>query len=89
MLSSLAAIGKMALTSYLTQTLLGWFIFFGFGLNLLGKVSPAVGYLIGIMVFLAQIAFSQWWLERFRYGPVEWLWRSLTYLRIQPFLKSR
>lgn len=88
-LSSLAAIGKMALTSYLTQTLLGWFIFFGFGFNLLGKVSPAVGYLIGIMVFLAQIAFSQWWLERFRYGPVEWLWRSLTYLRIQPFLKSR
>jgi len=87
-LSSLAMIGKMALTSYLTQTLLGWFIFFGFGLNLLGKVSPATGYLIGIIVFLGQIAFSRWWLSHFHYGPVEWLWRSLTYFKIQPFLKS-
>lgn len=86
-LEAMAVIGKMALTSYLTQTLLGWFIFFGFGFNLLGRVSPAVGYLIAIGVFLLQIVFSKFWLSRFYYGPVEWLWRSLTYLKVQPFRK--
>ncbi len=88
-LESMAVIGKMALTSYLTQTLLAWFIFFGFGFDLLGRVSPAVGYLIGIGVFSAQIVFSKFWLKRFYYGPVEWAWRSLTYLKAQPFLKKQ
>lgn len=88
-LESMAVIGKMALTSYLTQTLLGWFIFFGFGFDLLGRVSPAIGYFIGIGVFLGQIGFSKFWLSRFHYGPVEWGWRSLTYLKIQPFLKKQ
>jgi uncharacterized protein len=83
-LSALAVIGKMALTSYLMQTLFGWFIFFGFGFDLLGRVSPAVGYAIGIGVFLVQIVFSKFWLKRFYYGPVEWLWRSLTYWKMQP-----
>lgn len=87
-LTSMAVIGKMALTSYLTQTLLGWFIFFGFGFDLLGRVSPAIGYLIGIGVFLGQIGFSKFWLSRFYYGPVEWAWRSLTFLKVQPFLKK-
>ena len=85
----MAVIGKMALTSYLTQTLLGWFIFFGFGFDLLGRVSPAIGYFIGIGVFLGQIGFSKFWLSRFHYGLVEWGWRSLTYLKIQPFLKKQ
>jgi uncharacterized protein len=88
-LTSMAVIGKMALTSYLTQTLLGWFIFFGFGFDLLGRVSPAIGYFIGIGVFLGQIGFSKFWLSRFHYGLVEWGWRSLTYLKIQPFLKKQ
>ncbi|TAG70196.1 MAG: DUF418 domain-containing protein, partial [Runella slithyformis] len=87
-LAAMAVIGKMALTSYLTQTLFGWFIFFGFGFDLLGRVSPAVGYAIGIGVFGIQILFSQFWLNRFYYGPVEWLWRSATYLKVQPFLKN-
>jgi uncharacterized protein len=87
-LSSMSVIGKMALTSYLTQTLLGWFIFFGFGFDLLGRVSPAVGYLIGIGVFVLQIGFSNYWLSRFYYGPVEWAWRSLTFFKVQPFLKK-
>ena len=87
-LENVAVIGKMALTSYLTQTLLAWFIFFGFGLNLLGNVPPAVGYLIGIGVFLLQIIFSKFWLKNYYYGPVEWLWRSLTYLKMQPFVRK-
>ncbi|MEI7586105.1 DUF418 domain-containing protein [Runella sp.] len=86
-LESTAVIGKIALTSYLTQTLLAWFIFFGFGFDLLGRVSPAVGYLIGIGVFLGQIVFSKFWLSRFYYGPVKWAWRSLTYLKAQPFVR--
>lgn len=85
---AMAVIGKMALTSYLTQTILAWFVFFGFGLDLLGRISPPIGYLIGIGVFLAQIIFSKFWLNRFYYGPVEWVWRSLTFFKMQPFLKQ-
>jgi uncharacterized protein len=79
-LNNMAVVGKMALTSYLTQTLLGWFIFFGFGLNLLGNVSPAVAYL--------QIIFSRFWLKKYYYGPIEWIWRSLTYLKMQPMIRK-
>ena len=87
-LENVAVIGKIALTSYLTQTLLAWFIFFGFGLNLLGNVPPAVGYLIGIGVFLLQIIFSKFWLKNYYYGLVEWLWRSLSFLKMQPFVRK-
>lgn len=82
----LASVGKMGLTSYVVQTLIGTYLFFGFGLGLLGKTDMWQATLITIPIFVAQVLLSQVWLARFRFGPLEWLWRSLTYLRPQPML---
>jgi uncharacterized protein len=82
--SKLAATGKMGLTVYLLQTVFGITLFFGIGFGLLGKIGVAASVACGIGFFLLEILFAQWWLQRFNMGPFEWLWRSLTYLKIQP-----
>lgn len=74
-LAPLADVGKLALTSYLMQTLFGLLLFYSFGLALFAKTSPAMNVLICVGIFAFQVAFSRWWLGRFHYGPVEWLWR--------------
>ncbi len=74
-----APVGRMALTNYLAQSLLGIGLFYGIGLGLSGRVGPAVWTVMGLALFAGQIAASAWWLRRFRYGPMEWLWRRLTY----------
>ena len=74
----------MAFTNYLTQSLvLGW-IFYGYGLGLFGRLSVVAAFAVALVLYAAQIVFSAWWLRRFRYGPVEWLWRSLMYGKRQP-----
>jgi uncharacterized protein len=83
------ALGRMGLTTYLMQTLFGFFIFFSVGLGLLGEIGALPCMLIGLAVYVFQIFFSKWWLKNFRFGPVEWLWRSLTYFKIQPMLKPK
>lgn len=83
-LALLAPVGRMALTNYLLQSAVCTFIFYGYGLGLFGRVSPAGGLAIALGVYACQIPFSHWWLKRFRFGPAEWLWRSLTYGRVQP-----
>jgi uncharacterized protein len=76
-------LGKMALTNYLLQTVLSLLLFNGFGLGLAGRVGPFVGVgLIGL-VLAFEWTFSRWWLSRFQFGPAEWLWRSLTYGKLQ------
>ncbi len=87
-LSPLASVGKMALTSYLMQTLFGLLLFFSFGLGLFTQTTPAINTLISFCIFGLQIIFSHCWLQRFHYGPIEWLWRSATYLKPQKMLKS-
>jgi uncharacterized protein len=87
-LMPLENVGKMALTSYLTQTLFGLLLFYGFGLGLVTVTSPAANALICIGIFSIQIIFSRWWLQHFYYGPVEWLWRSTTFLKAQKMKKS-
>jgi uncharacterized protein len=82
------AVGRMGLTTYLMQAVAGVLIFSGIGLGLLGDIGSALSAVIGIAVFILQILFSNYWLSRFQYGPVEWLWRSLTYFKVQP-LKNR
>jgi uncharacterized protein len=85
-----AALGRMALTSYLSQSIVLGLIFYGYGFGLFGRVGPAVAALIGIAIYVAQMIFSVVWLRRYRFGPAEWLWRSLTYGRRQPMsLESR
>jgi uncharacterized protein len=59
-------------------------LFYGFGLGLIGKVGPAATLGLTLAIFCAQVAFSHWWLARFRFGPAEWVWRSLTYGKAQP-----
>ncbi len=82
------AVGRMGLTTYLMQTLFGTFLFFSYGLGLLGDMGALASVAIGIAIFLFQIYFSKWWLARFRYGFFEWLWRSGTYLSIQKMKKE-
>lgn len=81
-------VGRMGLTTYLMQTVIGVLIFFGFGLNLLNVLGAALSASIALLIFYVQILFSKWWLSQFNYGPVEWLWRSLTYWKVQPFKKA-
>jgi uncharacterized protein len=84
MLAWAAPLGRMAFTTYLTQSLvLGW-IFYGYGLGLFGRLSVVAALTIALVLYTAQVAFSAWWLRRYRYGPVEWLWRSLMYGKRQP-----
>jgi uncharacterized protein len=80
----LAPVGQMALTNYLSQSILCTLIFYGYGLGLFGRIGAAQGIALTIVIYLIQIPVSNWWMQRFRYGPAEWLWRSLTYMRIQP-----
>ncbi len=88
-LASLSHIGKMALTSYLTQSLFGVILFFHFGLGLFFLTSPAMNAVICFAVFSVQIVFCKFWLQHFNYGPIEWLWRSATYLKWQPLIKKQ
>ncbi|MBI4634772.1 MAG: DUF418 domain-containing protein [Candidatus Rokubacteria bacterium] len=80
-LAPLAAVGRMALSNYLLQSLVCTTIFYSYGLGLYGRVGPAAGAGLSAVVFAAEVAASVWWLGRFRFGPMEWLWRSLTYGR--------
>lgn len=86
-LHPLAPVGKMALTSYIMQTLFGLLLFYHVGVGLFGKTSPGLNYLIAIAFFFCQMLFSTWWLKHFYYGPIEWFWRSGTLLKWQPMLK--
>ena len=89
LLSGLGDVGRMALTNYLTQSLVYLFVFYGFGLGLMryGGALTCLG--ITVVTFALQIAFSRWWLARFRFGPLEWLWRSATYGQWQRFRIKR
>ncbi|RKH25753.1 DUF418 domain-containing protein [Corallococcus sp. CA041A] len=76
--------GRMALTLYLMQSVLSITLYDGWGLGLVGRTPPSLTVVFSLLLFAGQVAFSHWWLARFRFGPVEWLWRSLTYGRAQP-----
>jgi uncharacterized protein len=79
-----AAVGRMALSNYLAQSLVMTSLFYGYGLGLYGAV-PRIGQQALVVILIAlQLFVSTWWLKRFRFGPAEWLWRSLTYGQRQP-----
>lgn len=75
----LAAVGQMALTNYLSQSIIGAAVFGGWGLGLFARWTHVEVLLFAAAIWAAQLWWSTWWLARFRYGPVEWLWRSATY----------
>lgn len=76
--------GQMALTNYLGQSVLQSLVFYGYGLDLIGRLGLVFVLPISLALFAAQVVFSAWWLARYRFGPLEWLWRSATYGRAQP-----
>lgn len=71
--------GRMALTHYLLHSVICVILFYNFGFGLYGKVGPLLGLLLAFFIYFVQIALSRLWLRRYKYGPVEWFWRSLTY----------
>ena len=84
----LAPAGRMALTNYLMQSVICMPVFYGFGLGQWG-MPRSRQVLFVVVVFAAQVAFSHWWLARFRYGPMEWLWRGFTYRQVPALRLSR
>ena len=80
--------GRMALTNYVAQSIMGTFFFYGWGMGYLGSVRNIYAVLISLGIIVLQMWFSSWWLDRYQYGPLEWLWRSLTYFRVFPMKRS-
>jgi uncharacterized protein len=87
LLPALAPLGRMGLTTYLMQTVFGLVLFYGIGFGLMGSLGSSVAVATGIGCFAAQIFIARAWMSRFSMGPVEWLWRSLTYLEVKPLVK--
>jgi uncharacterized protein len=85
---ALAAVGRMALTNYIGQSVICTYLFYGHGLGWFGQFERVE--LLGVVgcVWVFQIIFSLVWLRFFRFGPLEWAWRSATYLKLQPLLVS-
>jgi uncharacterized protein len=84
MLAWAAPLGRMAFTNYLVQSIiLGW-IFYGYGLGLFGTVGVTTAFAMGVLIYIVQVLASTWWLRRLRFGPMEWLWRTLMYRTLQP-----
>ncbi|OWZ84428.1 DUF418 domain-containing protein [Natranaerobius trueperi] len=87
LLHPLSYVGKLALTNYLTQSIISVLVFYGYGLGLFGRVSLFIGVVITISIFILQIIWSKLWMTRFKFGPFEWLWRSYTYGELQSITK--
>ena len=77
----------MAFTNYILQSVLCSLIFYGFGLGLFGQLERWSQVLVVGAIWMLQLWISPLWLRYFRFGPLEWLWRSLTYFRVQPIRK--
>ena len=85
--ASIAAVGKMALTNYLMHSVICMFVFTGAGLGLFGQLERHQLYYVVFSIWIFQLIVSPIWLTYFRFGPAEWLWRTLTYLKSQPMRK--
>ena len=84
----LAAVGRMAFTNYILQTVICTTLFYGHGFGLFGKVECLGQLGIVLMIWVAQLVISPIWLRHFLFGPLEWMWRSLTYWKWEPFTRE-
>lgn len=82
-----ASAGRMALSNYLAQSVIFTLLFYGYGLGLYGQLGRAEATLIAVVVYILQLFVSRWWLSRYQFGPMEWVWRTLTYGK-RPVMKS-
>ncbi|GAC1623010.1 MAG: hypothetical protein NVS4B4_07830 [Bradyrhizobium sp.] len=83
-----APLGRMAFTNYLAQSLIFGWAFYGYGFGLFGRLGIVAALALGVAVYVAQVIFSRWWLKRYNFGPVEWVWRTLMYGQLQPMNRS-
>lgn len=83
-LGRLAPMGRMALTNYIMHSVILTLVFYGYAGGMFGQLSRAPQMLMVAIIIIFQMYFSAWWLERYRFGPLEWVWRSLTYKSTQP-----
>ncbi|SIS47636.1 DUF418 domain-containing protein [Salimicrobium flavidum] len=74
-------VGRMSLTNYILQSIVSFFAFYSVGFGLYGEVTPLQSTAFVVIIFTLQIIISRWWLQKYRYGPLEWVWRSATYKR--------
>lgn len=88
-LKILAPMGRMALTNYLMQTVIGIVIYYGVGLGFGGNIGPALFIPIGLAIYAFQVLYSNLWFKYFNYGPFEWIWRMLTYGKRLKILKNK
>ncbi len=84
----LSAVGRMALSNYILQSIICTLLFYNYGFGLYGAIGPAAGIVITIAIFALQLFISPLWLQSFHYGPIEWIWRTCTYMKLQPFRKQ-
>jgi len=87
--SRLAAVGQMAFTNYIFHSVSCTFIFYGYGLGYFSELERSIQLLIVILVWVIQLWYSPLWLAKYRFGPLEWAWRSLTYWQRQPMILSK
>jgi uncharacterized protein len=85
----LEAVGQMALTNYIMQSVICTLVFFGYGLNYYAELEFYQIYFVVLAIWALQLIVSPLWLRYFLYGPLEWVWRSLTYWCRQPFSRPR
>ena len=89
LMKSLSDVGQMAFTNYLMQSIICTWIFYGYGFNNYNEIKFHQLYYVVGAVWVFQLIFSTIWLKYYRFGPFEWVWRSLTYGKKQPMLKSK
>lgn len=87
-LTAFAFVGKMTLTNYILQSCSAFLLFYGTGMGWFGKIGSTVTLFIAVGVFGIQIVLSKFWLRYFEFGPLEWIWRQLTYGKLIPLRKS-
>ena len=87
-LNRFAPYGRMVLTNYVLQSIIGTLIFYGWGFGLAGSVPNSFAFLMASGIIIIQVGFSSWWLRKHYYGPLEWIWRSLTHFRYYPMKRT-
>ncbi len=87
--SPLAIVGRMPLTNYLMQSIIFTTLLYSWGFGLYGRLGPAACLGLTAVIFAVQVLSSRWWMARFRFGPLEWLWRGATYGRFPELRPAR
>lgn len=88
-LDKIAPVGRMSVTNYMFQSIAGVVLFYGFGANLAVGLNYLQSFLVGILICIVQVMYSNWWMRRFNFGPMEWLWRTLTWFQWIPLRRNK